>query len=303
MSLFKASLFSVLVLGLACTAQSNSADLNRRIDHQLRAAYSIPPSVKLDIGPAKPSDIAGYQSVTVTLSRGDHKQTKEFLLSKDSKSLMALTKMDLTKDPYAEAMASIDTTGRPFRGNKDAKVVIVNYDDFQCPFCARMHQTLFGDVMKSYGDRVKIVYKDYPLVSIHPWATRAAVDSHCLAAQSNDAYWAFADYVHANAPQISGERGRPLSEQLAAVDSIATDQGRKLNLDMNKLSACLKAQPDEAVKSSMEEAEKLGVNATPTLFINGAKVDGALPASELRAIVDRALQEAGESAPTTSSQK
>ena len=302
-SLFKASLLTVLALSLGCAAQSNSADLNRRIDHQLRSTYGIPPSVNLDIGPAKASDFSGYQSITVTLSRGDHKQTRDFLLSKDNKTLMALTKMDLSKDPYAVAMASIDTTGRPFRGNKDAKVVIVNYDDFECPFCARMHQTLFADLMKTYGDRVKIIYKDFPLVSIHPWAMRAAIDSHCLASQNNDAYWGFADYVHNNAQQLTGPRGRPTSEMFAAVDGIATDQGKKFNLDMGKLNACLKAQPDDAVKSSMEEAEKLGVNATPTLFVNGAKVDGALPASELRAILDRALTDAGQAAPATSAQK
>ena len=69
-------------------------------------------------------------------------------------------KLDLTKDHYTETMSKIDTSGRPVRGNKDAKVVAVNYDDFECPYCSHMHQTLFPELLKEYGDRVAFVYKD-----------------------------------------------------------------------------------------------------------------------------------------------
>src|SRR5207248_11577787 len=144
----------------------------------------------------------------------------EFLLSKDNKALVRFTKMDLTSDPYSELMKKIDTSGRPVRGNKDAKVTIVNYDDFECPFCSRMHQTLFPDVFKAYSDRVKIVYKDFPLAEIHPWATHAAVDANCLAAQNNDAYWDFADYVHGNQKAISGPEKSTLPQQFANLDRV-----------------------------------------------------------------------------------
>ena len=109
-----------------------------------------------------------------------------------------MTRFDLTTDPYAEIMKKIDVSGRPTRGNKDAKVTIVNYDDFECPFCSRMHATLFPGLFKEYGDRVLFIYKDYPIEEIHPWAMHAAVDANCLAAQNNDAYWEYADYLHGN---------------------------------------------------------------------------------------------------------
>ncbi len=89
----------------------------------------------------------------VTLSYRGQTQTRELLLSKDGKTLLSMVKMDLTRDPQADVMAKIDLTGRPVRGNKDAKVTVVVYDDFQCPYCSRMHQTL-NDVLKSYGDRI-----------------------------------------------------------------------------------------------------------------------------------------------------
>jgi protein-disulfide isomerase len=191
-------------------------------------------------------------------------------------------------------VSKINLDHRPWRGNKDAKVVIVNYDDFQCPFCTRMHQTLFGEIFKSYADRVKIVYKDFPL-RIHPWASRAAIDSNCLATMSNDAYWSFADAIHADPRVISGDR-RPLAEQLEAVDRLTREQGRKFNLDQEKLNACIQAQDDSSLRLSMQEAEQLGVEATPTLFVNGQKISGAVPAEQLRAVIERALRDASPSA-------
>ena len=72
-----------------------------------------------------------------------------------------------------------------------------------------MHQTLFPQILNEYGDRVTFVYKDYPLTEIHPWAVHAAVDASCLAAQNNDAYWDFADYIHANKQAVDSEKTAP----------------------------------------------------------------------------------------------
>jgi protein-disulfide isomerase len=72
---------------------------------------------------------------------------------------------------------------------------VVNFDDFECPLCSRMHQTLFPEILRDYGDRV--TYKDHPVVEIHCWALHAAVDANCLTSQSTDAYWNFVDYIHA----------------------------------------------------------------------------------------------------------
>jgi protein-disulfide isomerase len=252
--------------------------------------------VKVLIGQFRPSDFPNYDAVTITIDGGEKKSTYEFLISKDGKTLARLTKMDLTKDPYAENMKKIDVNGRPSRGNKDAKVVVVNFDDFQCPFCSRMHQTLFPELLKEYGDRVHFVYKDYPLSEIHPWAIHAAVDANCLATQNNDAYWDFADYIHANQRAVSSEKGR--DAQFAALDRLTLEQGQKHNLDQTKLQACVKAQNEDAIKASMKEAEGVGVNATPTLFVNGEEMDGALPIGELRAALDSALKQAGVPAPS-----
>jgi len=285
------SFLLLLVVCVGCVAQSASPDLARKIERQVRSYYKIPPEVKLLVGaPSPSSDFPNYESVIVTVDNGEKKQDLTFLVSKDRSSMMRLTKFDLSKDPLAETMSKINVSGRPTRGAKASKVVVVNFDDLECPFCSRMHQTLFPEILKEYGDRITFIYKDYPLVDIHPWATHAAVDANCLAAQNGDAYWDFADYIHANQHEVSNEKTP--GARLEALDKLTLLQGQKHNLDVVKLQSCIKAQDESAVKASMKEAEGIGVEATPTLFINGEKIDGAVPISQLRAALDRALKDA-----------
>jgi protein-disulfide isomerase len=288
----------LLLICLGCVAQSTPPDLARKIERQVRAFYSMPADVKVTVGPLAPSaDLTGFDAVTVTIDGGDgHRKEYKFLISKDRTSMMRLTKFDLTKDPYVEIMSKIDVKGRPTRGAKSAKVVAVNFDDFECPYCSRMHETLFPTILKEYGDRVTFIYKDYPLAEIHPWAIHAAVDANCLAAQSGDAYWDFADYIHANKHEVDNEK--TAAARFDAIDKIVLLQGQKHNLDTAKLQACIKAQDESAVRASMKEGDDLGVNGTPALFINGQKIDGAVPISEIRAALDSALKDAGEPVPT-----
>jgi len=296
-TLLRRSLFILLVICLGCVAQSAPPDLALKIEHQVRAFYSLPPEVKVTVGAITPaSEMPGYDSVSVKLDDGGKQKDYSFLLSKDRATMLRVTKFDLRKDAYTDLMSKIDVSGRPSRGAKGAKVVVVNFDDFECPFCSRMHQTLFPDILREYGDRVTFIYKDYPLAEIHPWAIHAAVDAGCLAAQNNDAYWDFADYMHANKQLI--DSGKTPDARLDVVDKMAMMQGQRHNVDAAKLGACVKAQNEDQVRASMKEADSLGVSATPTLFINGQKIDGAVPISELRAALDTALRDAGQPVPT-----
>ncbi len=295
--LIRRSLLILLLVCLGCVAQSAPPDVARKIEHQVRAFYTIPPEVKVTVGAITPStDWPGYDAVSVNIDGGDGKQKDyKFLLSKDRATMLRVTKFDLTKDPFAELMSKIDVKDRPTRGAKSAKVVAINFDDFECPFCSRMHQTLFPEIFKEYGDRVTFIYKDDPLTEIHPWALHAAVDANCLAAQSGDAYWDFADYIHANKREVDTEKTP--AARFEAIDKMTTLQGQKHNVDATKLQACVKAQNEDAVRASMKEADGLGVNGTPALFINGRKIDGAVPIGDVRAALDAALRDAGEPVP------
>ena len=153
----------------------------------------------------------------------------------------------------------------------------------------------FPGLFREYGDRVLFIYKDYPLEEIHPWAVHAAVNANCLAAQNGDAYWDYADYLHGNQHAIDAEKGR--EAQNAELDKLAILQAQKHNLDVAKLQACVKAQDEKAVRASMREGEAVGVDATPTMFVNGQKLDGAVPAEDVKQVLDQALKDAGVTPP------
>lgn len=296
MILFRRSLYILLLVCLGCVAESVPADLARKIERQVRSFYSLPADVKISVGAiTASSDMPGYETLTVTVDDSGRQKEYKFLISKDRTSMIRVTKFDLTKDPYVELMSKINLTGRPTRGAKSAKVLLVDYDDFECPYCSMIHATLFPEILKEYGDRVTFVYKDYPLAEIHPWAIHAAVDANCLAAQNSDAYWEFADTIHAHKREIDGEK--TAEGRFDVIDKVAMVQGQRHNVDQAKLQACVKAQNEDAVRASMKEADDLGVSATPTLFINGQKIDGAVPIGEIRATLDAALSDAGQPVP------
>ena len=273
-------------------AEPLSPEVAHRIQTEIRTHYNVPQQITISVGTPTAGKVPGYDDLAITLLGGSHPSTHEFLISKDRKTLAHMEKYDVSQD----LMSKIDMKGRAVRGNPNAKVTIVNFDDFQCPFCSRMHANLFANVFKDYADKVKIVYKDYPLIEIHPWAMHAAIDGNCLADQNNEAYWDFADYVHANQKVITGASR---TDAYSSLDNAAKDQAQKHQLDQGKLQACVQKQDETAVRASMAEGDKLGVDSTPTLFINGERFTGAVPEQELRAVLNRALADSAQQAPAS----
>lgn len=291
-------LAGLLVLGLTagCKAQQtpsvSTPDLNRRIEVLVRSQYSVPGDYSVLIGQRKPSDIPGYDALTITFSRGPKSTPFDFLISKDGSKLARLETFDLKNEPAF----SIDTTGRPIRGNPAAKVTVISFDDLECPYCGRMHESLFPSTLDHYKDKVRFIYKDYPLIDLHPWAMHAAVDANCLAAQSNDVYWKYVDYLHAHGGDITGP-DRDAKKSFDMLDHIAQEQGELGKLDTTKLNACLAAQDETQVRASIKEGEDLNIEGTPALFVNGERIDGALPEEQVWRVIDRALRAAGEEPP------
>jgi protein-disulfide isomerase len=296
---FPALSFLLILFSVSCSAQSAPADLPTQIERQIRAEYRIPEEVPVKIGPLAPSpEWAGHDAFTVTIGEGERKHDYPFLLSKDHKAIFRVQKTDLSSDPYADIVKKMDLQGRPTRGAKSSKVTLVVYDDLQCPYCTMMHQTLFPEILKDYGDRVTFIYKDFPL-PMHQWAVHAAVDANCLAAQNNDAFWSFVDEVHNKQRDINAEK--TLELRFAALDHMATQLGTDHKLDSANLQACIKAQNDQAVKASVSSGEALGIDATPTLFVNGEELPGGVvPLSRVRAALDRALKANGMPVPQQS---
>jgi protein-disulfide isomerase len=289
-----------LSLAVGCRAQSNnagtqSADLNRRIEVMVRSQFGVPPEVSVVLGQRSPSPIAGFDALPVTLSHGTTKKVIDFLISTDNKKLARLETFDLSKN----AIFNIDVAGRPIRGNPEAKVTVINFDDLECPYCARMHTSLFPDTIEHYKDKVRFIYKDDPLTDLHPWAMRAAVDANCLATQNGDTYWKFVDYVHSHGQEVTGE-DRDLKKSFATLDRIAREESTLAKLDSGKLDACLAKQDETQVRTSAKEAEDLGVDGTPALFVDGERINGAVPEEQVWVVIDRALRAAGVEPPPES---
>ena len=222
------------------------------------------------------------------------RRSSAFSSPQTAKKLARLETYDLTHDPAS----TIDIAGRPVRGNPNAKVTVINFDDLECPYCARMHQQLFPKTLERYKDKIRFVYKDFPLVEIHPWAMRASVNADCLAAQSSDVYWNYVDYLHSHSEEVTGA-DRDLNKSNAALDRIARQQAAVGKLDTQKLDACIAKQDDSQVKESLKEASGLGLDGAPALFVNGEHINGAVPEEQVWMAIDRALRAAGEQPPAS----
>ncbi len=286
-----------VALAAGCKAQSAAAPsdpgLTRRIEVTVRSQLNIPPDINVAVGQRTHSEFPGYDNLAVMLSRGARSQKVDLLISKDNKTLARLDTFSLDKNPAL----NIDVAGRPVRGNPNAKVTVINFDDLECPYCARMHEQLFPDTLNRYKDQVRFIYKDDPLVEIHPWAMHAAVDANCLAEQNGDVYWKYVDYLHSHGQEINGA-DRDIHKSFDALDRVAKDEANVGKLDTAKIDACIAKQDETKVKESRQEAETLGIDGTPAVFVEGERVNGgAVPEEQLWIVIDRALRAAGEQPP------
>lgn len=273
-----------------------SPDLARRVEVMIRSNSRLPDDAVINIGVPTKSEVPNYAQVVVTFTmNGNNTRPIPFLLSEDGKTLAQMNKFDLSKDPKEKVSAA----DRPARGGPpNAPVLIVGFDDLECPYCARMHAEIFPAILKRYGDKVRIVYKDFPLFEIHPWAMHAAVDANCLGNASTEGYWNFVDYVHAHADEVAGAE-KTAAKANVTLDKIALDEGAKQKVDQAALAACLQKQDDTKIKQSIAvgEAEPLHVDATPALFINGEKLEGVVPIETVYRVIDEALVAAGQTPP------
>jgi protein-disulfide isomerase len=300
-----------------CRAQTQApvskitAKLNARIETAIRNDLSVPPVYNVTIGPEKKSDLAGYKSILVTFSlpgHPDRTQQLKYLVSTDGDTLARLSKIDISRSPQAD----LPIAGRPVRGNPKAKVTLVNFDDLECPFCARLHSEIFPTVMNRYKGLLRVIYVDFPLTELHPWAMHAAVDANCLATQNGKAYWHFVDYVHTHGEEITGP-DQDATKAFGRLDKLAEQDGTSYKLDTAKLDACVKAQDESVVRKEMKAGDKLGVSATPTFYVNGVRWAGVLDEADLDLMINRALEQQGitppaapatpSAAPATSSKK
>jgi protein-disulfide isomerase len=237
----------------------------RNIEAYLRNLYAFGPDVKLIVEPLRESPVEGIFETNIDVTIGENREAAKFYVSKDGKFLFRGELSDMTKDPLAENLAHIRITDAPALGNPKAPVTIVEYSDFECPVCRSLHDALRG-ILPNYPGKVRVVFKDFPLEQLHPWARTAAIAGRCAYQQKPEAFWKLYDLIYDNQEIISA----------ANAWTKMVDYAGQSGLEADTFKSCM-ASPEAAVavNASHANGEKLEVTSTPTLFVNGRRLVGA----------------------------
>ncbi|HBR80378.1 MAG: hypothetical protein UX09_C0054G0005 [Candidatus Uhrbacteria bacterium GW2011_GWE2_45_35] len=184
---------------------------------------------------------------------------------------MSVSRLAATAAASASSLAVVSIAGDPATGSQTAPLTIVMFGDFGCTYSRDAAFTV-RSLAYQYRDQVQLVYKDFPLTDLHPEAELAAEAAAC--ANDQDHFWDMFDRLYQNQSALSRES--------------LIDYARALNLDIGRFISCLDNRTHQAdVAQDYEEGLALGVYGTPTFFLNGEMVQGAIPADFLRALIEK----------------
>jgi len=189
------------------------------------------------------------------------------------KSLRSNAKVVTYLKPPPIFRAELSIAGEPFKGSEKARVTIVKFEDFHCPFCKQAQPTL-NELLSRYNGQVRLVHKDLPLESLHPQARQAAEAARCAYEQGK--FWEYHDTLYANSPK-------------ASADDLKS-YGKEVGLNVDSFDRCFASGKYKAVvQKDLNEGAQLGLSGTPTFFINGREISGNLPLKAFEAIIDEEL--------------
>ncbi len=291
---FLVLVFITLNFTIACASQETSGQKSENKDTAtdtaltpeqaeqiaayIRKAFNVPANVGVVVQEGGETKIPGMKSIRVQFTAERGGQTQDAWISADRKILVVGKVLDMSVDPYKENLAKMNLENAPVKGSEQAKVTIVEYTDFQCPFCSKAHATV-QQLLKDYEGKVKVAYKALPL-NIHPWAEDSAVAAACVTEQNKEAFWKYADYFFQNQSSLSKEN---LNQKVLAM-------AKENSLDEAALKTCIDGKKTlPQVKADMKEAQTLGFTSTPSFVVNGRPVIGAKPIEEFKLIIDAEL--------------
>ena len=241
--------------------------VQRTIEAYIRHLYAFGPDVLLTVGPPQESPVEGLLEITIDLTISENKQTVKFYVSKDGKFLFRGDLSDMTKDPLAENQGQIQMKDAPSLGDAKSAVTLVEYSDFECPVCRNLHDVLRG-MLPKYPGKVRLVFKDFPIEQLHPWARTAAIAGRCAFQQDPKSFWKMYDFIYDNQDIISA----------ANAWTKMLDYAGQSRLDTDAFKTCMaSAEAGAAVNASRANGQQLDVNSTPTVFVNGRRIVGADP--------------------------
>ena len=265
---------AVLALGLmtsfyapAVFAQNPSPEeLKHKVELYLRNMFAFGPETKLAVGEFKETGMPGVLATTISVTIESNKEDAKMWVSKDGKFLFRGELNDMSKDMLAENRAKLDIKEAPATGSLNGPITVVEFADFECPVCRNLHEALRGLLAKY--PQVRLVFKDFPLEQVHPWARTAALAGRCAYQQDPKAFWKMYDFLYDNQDLVSAEN---------AWDKMVDYAGRA-GLNTDAFKACMTSpEAASAVDANIANAKLLEVTSTPTLFVNGRRIVGADP--------------------------
>jgi protein-disulfide isomerase len=245
------------------------------IVQHVRETFKVPASVKIRVGPFVNSPFPSFDSTTITADSGGKEQKARYYVTKDRRFLVLGDILSLDVDPRLQALHLLNLKNQATEGPANAPVTIVEFADLECPTCARAHLFLKNQLLPRYGKKVRLVFKEFPLVTIHPWALQAALASQCAYEINPLEFPAYRASIFENQQDFNATNVRDMLLYF----------GERVGLDRLKLAACIDSKATlPRVEASLREGEELGVNSTPTFFINGRKLVGADPQAFYQAV-------------------
>jgi protein-disulfide isomerase len=250
----------------ATAAAGGQSKIQNDIAAYLRHVYAFGPEVELVVAPLHEVGTSGIMETTIGLTVDGNHEDAAMYVTKDGKYLLRGELSDLTKDPLAEALQKLETKNAPVLGSPNAPVTLVEFSDFQCPVCKALHDAL-REMLPKYP-QVKVVFKDFPLEAVHPWARTAALAGRCAYQADPKSFWKLYDLIYDNQDVTSPEN----------VWAKMNDYASQIGLNPETFKACL-ASPRAAaeVDESLANGKLLEVGSTPTMFVNGRRLVGADP--------------------------
>jgi protein-disulfide isomerase len=256
-------------------------DLKRKVESYLRDMFAFGPETKLTIADFKESGVPGVLEADITLTIEGNKEDAKMWVSKDGKYLFRGELNDMSKDLLAEHRAKLDLKDEPVTGNLNGTITVVEFADFECPVCRNLHEALRG-LLPQYP-QVKLVFKDFPLEQVHPWARTGALAGRCAYQQDPKAFWKMYDLLYDNQDLITAEN---------AWDKMVDYAGR-IGLNAETFKSCMTGpEAAAAVNANIANGKLLEVSSTPTLFVNGRRIVGADP-HQLEQFIQYELKQSG----------
>lgn len=248
------------------TAAQGQPGVQKSVEAFLRHYYALGPDITITVGTPKEIGTSGLMETPVDVKTPEGSEKVNMFLTKDGRYLIRGEVSDLTSDPLADTRAKISATNSPVFGDPNAPITLVEYSDFQCPVCRNLHDALRG-LLPNYP-QVKVVFKDYPLETLHPWARTAALAGRCAYQQDPKSFWKLYDLIYDNQELISAAN---------AYDKMLDFAGQA-GLKQDAFKTCLSSpQAAQAIDASVANGNLLEVRSTPTVFVNGRRIVGADP--------------------------